>query len=193
MKKAGCSICAIVMLLALLTVGCDKSERRSYSVRAYQMEYSVAGNINRLRSQYFLEYTKEECDISEYNNATNKLEDYNSYNFYRGYIDIDGKVENAGWFTKNGEQTPERIKPTELIKLTDQAFYLQEPYRYSNSGDLEYRYYRVTITAVHIGYVDVTFYHDGSFEVTAYDYNNSVPIMPLRVMPESYEIVYFNE
>ena len=168
---------SIFLLLAICMTFAACSDIKNYgkeSVRVQQFVYSDGDFTRNLVSKFYFDYTEEEVDASEYEAATNKLDKY----FYReGEIEVDGTVKNtSGYYFNNGE-TPE-----ELNKYVGKTYYGTDGYG---------RYCKITYTALHLSYLDVTFISDDTFEVTYYD-DDLKGMQTLRIKTEYYTMAYFS-
>ena len=179
MKKFITIILLSAMCFTLFS--CNDSENDDGSVRVQQITYTTSEDTVTLTSSFYFDYTTEEVDVSEYENAAKKLGYDRCYT--TGIIEVNGTAKNTSNNAFNDGHTPEQ-----LSDFIGTSFYSWD-YDYNNYQKI---YLKHTYTAVHISYLNVTFVNDDTFEVSYYD-NSLKGTKTLRIKTDNYNMVYFSE
>lgn len=175
---------AILLLAAMCftLAACNNSDKADGSIQIQQITYSNGRDTATLTSKFYFEYTTEEIDASEYKTATEKLKKpYTS-----GRIEADGTVSNEIEFNFNNGERAEQLND-----------YVGKTYYYTvTEGEGYYGgeyivYHKITYTALHISYLNVTFVNDDTFEVSYYN-GYAKETETLRIKTDNYKMVYFN-
>ena len=174
-------ICIALCIIVLLSMGaCGRFTIQDTQIRVHSISYaeSASSARNGVSSWYYFEYTIEQVGAEEYENATTKIPQ--GRYFTSGSINKDGTVDDSQYDLIGS--TPEDLK-----KHVGQSYY------YSSQSDYYgEEYNKITYTALHIAYVYVTFFSDGSLEFSYYD--NSLGItMTKRIKTDYYTVNYFSE
>ena len=155
MKKTIKKIISIALLsclmISLLSACSSKMLTGDDSIKVQSITYSHGNSTTTLTSSYYFEYTKEEVDVTEYENATEKIE----YDYDSGIITIDGfaRIKIIGDRNETYERTTNQLK--ELVGKT--CYYM---------NDWTKRCYKITYTDLHLSYLNVKFINDDTFEVS---------------------------
>ena len=143
------------------------------SVRVQSITYTDGEETISLTSRFRFEYTEEyvgKYTDEEYEDAIEKC-------YTSGIIEVNGTVKNQSDYVFNDGHTPEQL--SDYVGKTYYVHYLGY-------------YKKITYTAVHISYLDVTFISDDTFEVSYYDYSLK-DTLTLRIKTDNYKIVYFSK
>jgi len=173
---------SIVLLVVICFAlgGCRYGKKEENSIRVQQITFLQGGMTRTIESKFYFEYTEEEVDKEEFENATEKIEKiYNS----EGTIGLDGTVKDYRSGALNSS-----ISPEELNEFVGKTYY----YCADDGYGYIYGYSKITYTALHISYVDVFFINDDTFEVSYFDVTFK-ETKTIRVKSDNYSIVYFNE
>lgn len=173
------SIVLLVVICFALS-GCRYGKKEENSMRVQRITFLQGGTTRTIESKFYFEYTDEEVDKAEFENATEKIE--NIYNT-AGTIGVDGTVKDYRSETFN-----DSISPEELKEFVGKTYY----YCADDGYGYIYGYLKITYTALHISYVDVSIINDDTFEVSYFDENLKETIT-MKVKSDNYSIVYFNE
>ena len=169
-------IATLLLVVICFTLGaCNNSDKNSNSIQVQQITYTLGGSTPTLTSRFYFDYILEEVSVTEYENATEKLEKY----YTAGIIEVDGTVSNQGNYSFNNGDTPKQLKD-----YIGKTYYCPAPYIYGIC-------YKITYTAVHISYLNVTFINDSTFELSYYD-NSLKRTQTSRIKTDNYKIVYFS-
>ena len=165
-----------ILLLAVMCftfVACNNSDKDDSSIQVQQIIYANGADSITLTSRFYFEYTTDLVDAAEYENAAEKLE----FPYTAGIIEVNGTVKHQGSYYSNRGETPEQLND-----------YIGKTYYYpADYGN----YKKITYTALHLSYLNLTFINDDTFEVSYYD-NSLKGTQTLRIKTDSYTVVYFN-
>lgn len=166
-----------ILLLAVMCftfVACNNSDKDDSSIQVQQITYTNGENSITLTSRFYFEYTTEQVDAAEYENAAGKL---GSKYYTAGIVEVNGTVKNQGSYYFNNGETPEQLND-----YVGKTYYCTDDYG---------RYQKITYTALHLSYLNVTFINDATFEVSYYD-NSLKGTQALRIKTDNYKVVYFS-
>lgn len=172
MKKFIALVVLVIMCFTL--VACNNSEKGDGSTQVQQITYTNGEASITLTSRFYFDYTIERVEAAEYEDAAEKL---GSKYYTAGIIEVNGTVKNQDFYYFNNGETPEQLSE-----------YIGKTYYYTD----EYgRYEKITYTAIHISYLNITFVNDDTFEVSYYDHTLK-GTQTLRIKTDNYKVVYFS-
>ena len=164
----------IIVIMCFTLVACVNSKKDDDSIQVQQITYTNGEDSITLTSRFYFDYIIEQVDAAEYENATEKL---GSKYYTAGIIEVNGIVKNQGMFYFNNGETPEQLN-----EYVGKTYYCSDSYG---------RYQKITYTAIHLSYLNITFINDGTFVVSYYD-NSLRGTQTLRIKTDNYKVVYFS-
>lgn len=166
----------LLVVMCFLLMACGNSEKTEGPVQVQKITYSDGEGTEVLTSEFYFDYIIEEVDKAEYDNATEKLGE----KFYTsGIIKVDGTVKNGGSYVFSNGETP-----AQLNEYVGKTYYVIN-YNYARG------YYKITYTALHLSYLNITFVNGDTFEVSYYD-NFLKGTQTLRIKTDNYTVLYFS-
>ena len=112
-----------ILLLAVMCftlAACDNSDKGNSSIQVQQITYTNGEDSITLTSRFYFEYTTEQVDATEYDNAAEKL---GSKYYTAGIIEVNGTVKNQGFYYFNNGETPEQLND-----YVDKTYYCTDEY-----------------------------------------------------------------
>ena len=168
--------CISLILSNLFIFSACNKEKNSEFCKIQSISYIMDNEEITLYSKIYFNYNVDECSEEEYNNATNKGQQY----YTNGIIQVDGTIKNQGTYVfNNGDNVDDLQK------------YIGESHYICNDYHFPYMYSKITYTDLIVSYLNIKFIDSNTFQLKYYNQNEG-DFVTIQIKTTNYKITYFN-